>query len=246
MPATVRHTPVPPPNRPIQGWYLYRFATRLPCARHAAGCRRAHRGYIGISNEPWRRGREHEGKWWHRHACGWEIDEQVFATEADALEAERRAIKAELPLFNDVHNRDNPCRVFPGAADAPSAQMVRVPRAGRPVPQRRVPSRRRLGRVGRRTLTAGVSWMVLTVALWPVAVHVGFGVGEGARDAALGSVALVLAGWWLVRPKRAGDRKLAGVLAVVAAGWLAVLVAPVAAKHVPTVPTGQPSVVRRR
>lgn len=58
--------------------------------------------YIGITVNPPARFRDHQNKtWWHLVTT---IALETHATQASLLEAEQRAIVAERPLFNVVHN----------------------------------------------------------------------------------------------------------------------------------------------
>lgn len=60
--------------------------------------------YVGISNQPVRRAREHHGHqpWWTEVRSA---TVEWFDTRGQALEAEERAIKRELPEWNIVHGR---------------------------------------------------------------------------------------------------------------------------------------------
>ena len=60
--------------------------------------------YVGISDELWRRTEEHvKASAWMDFAVRSTIER--YPTRKEAADAETAAIKAEQPLFNDVHNR---------------------------------------------------------------------------------------------------------------------------------------------
>lgn len=127
-----------------QVYYLYRFY-------NAAG----RLLYVGISNNPDRRWGEHadDKPWWG------EVEDQTSERAGDmhdALALEEEAIRAERPLYNVVHNGDNPDRI-----------------AWRPTKRRgerlRLPALRlRLG---------VVLWLILAATLTVQAVRVGFPYG---------------------------------------------------------------------
>lgn len=108
-------------------WYLYRVRGFVEP-----------RLYIGITSQsaPVARLEQHIGdlagnitgrtpreepKWWAKMAAGWDLDPKKYKTEADALAAEKAAIKRERPRCNDLHNRDNPNR-WRSMADVPIEQ----------------------------------------------------------------------------------------------------------------------------
>lgn len=67
--------------------------------------------YIGISDDPDRRMGQHvDGKPWVVEAVRVEFVDW-FDTREEALEAEEALIREELPLYNKIHNMDNPNRV---------------------------------------------------------------------------------------------------------------------------------------
>lgn len=225
------------------GWYLYRFKTRIACAR---GCKPgAHPLYIGISNEPWRREKEHqEDKWWYPYACGWDTDERVFATKAEALAAEKAAIKAECPIVNDVHNRDNPCRlVFHHATTPVRARSRRQVTASRPyAPATRwSPARvRSAGIVGTWLTLEGVGWWQASTRLGVAGWHAP-ALGALAATVLMALVALIVAevrSWWRSRRGRNQRRRWAAVMVrlSVTAGVMALLwlLAPTLLAHLPT------------
>lgn len=226
------------------GWYLYRFKTRILCAL-GAGCQRRHPMYVGISNEPWRREKEHQqGKGWYRHTCGWEVDEREFATEEGARAAERVAILAELPLANDVHNGDNPHRlVFPKTNAARARRPVTPGRPHAPVasPARRL-SRRQQG-----FAAVAATWAALSAAgWWAASAYLGL-VGWSAPLVACFAALLLLAvaalfvaefaRWWNSRRARRQRRRLVlRVTALTAAAGVAAvlyLTMPALLAHLP-------------
>lgn len=160
-----------------QLYYLYRFyntAGRLL--------------YVGISNNPDRRWDEHEDDkpWWG------EVEDQTserVGTMREALDAEEDAIRRERPLYNVVHNGDNPDRV-----------------AWRPTEKHRSPFRRQHDRGGRRRfplrLHLGVAlWAALGLALAVQAVRVDF--PYGGQFAGLAG----LFGLFCARPRRSRRRR---------------------------------------
>ena len=59
--------------------------------------------YVGISNDPITRGKDHaRGSVWHRFAT--ETEATWYHTREDAEHAEAEAIRSERPLFNAAHN----------------------------------------------------------------------------------------------------------------------------------------------
>lgn len=193
-----------------QTWRLYRFDTSLRCRRG-----HEHRLYIGISNEPLRRVLEHaKDKPWFRHVTGWTVDERVFYSEADAREAERAAIHAELPLANTVHNLGNPCRmVFEAQPPAPR-HVAR--RAGR---DWTLQQKRAAAWAGGWAALAVVLSVGAVVLLPVAALH-------GVEFGAAGSTALLAGGRYvtLSRRKRKQIRRWVGgvvtAAAVAAALWM--------------------------
>ena len=63
--------------------------------------------YIGISNDPVLRLSQHanEKPWVKREVTKWEIEPTSYPSFAAALAAERKAIEAEHPRYNVVHNQ---------------------------------------------------------------------------------------------------------------------------------------------
>jgi hypothetical protein len=181
------------------GWYLYRFyaPTSVRCA--VAGCTLRHPLYIGKSNEPWRREREHARKmgWYHLALLpggGWMIDERTFETDGDVRAAELDAIAEELPLANEDGNERNEHRlIFPKVvrpARLPSAR--RVPAEPKPA-KRRVVSKRRKDLAWK---TAGwvAGWAALTVVVSLIATRwLGVALWPGGQVFAVASAVVVAA-----------------------------------------------------
>ena len=61
--------------------------------------------YVGISNDPDRRIKEHKEKKWYRYIHKIKIKE--YKSRDKALELEEKAIKKELPIYNTIHNKTN-------------------------------------------------------------------------------------------------------------------------------------------
>lgn len=176
-----------PPTRQT-GWYNYVFETDAQCAgRCAPG---SHPLYIGKSNDPRRRHFEHlTTQSWYERATGWRIYPERYATEAEALAAEEARIRADRPLANIEHNRDNPCRLYFGP---PSSRPVPAQRFARRVPMSQSRRHRRWSRRQVRAAAWAGAWLVLAVAGWVwgvVGVHLGWRdglwVGAGGATAAL-------------------------------------------------------------
>lgn len=150
------------------GWYLYRFRTRHHCA-FGPSCGLPHPLYIGKSNEPLRRLLEHaRDQWWWPLVDGWDVDEQVFATEAEVLAAERAAIESELPLVNKQWNQGNPHRLREPATRPRPAPAGRRG-SGRPAARQSRTPQRRSRRVPRRfwlVLGVAAAWWTLTGLVW--------------------------------------------------------------------------------
>jgi hypothetical protein len=123
--------------------------------------------YVGqTGREPLARLIEHlyEQAWAHEIAR-WEVDPQVWHSEADVLAAELAAIRAEKPLRNWVGNEGNPDRAW-----MPKVAEYRHPgRRPAPVGRKLSPRWRR-----RRNWAAGlgVGWLTVTVLLWLADVQV--------------------------------------------------------------------------
>lgn len=197
---------------------LYRFWVRDPDTGERVF------GYLGETvRQPLARLVEHlNSQPWADTIIGWEVDDRVFAGKDAVLAAERAAVEAELPLYNDEWNRGNPHRI-----DLEQARLQRWARddaAGKP---RWAPPAKR-PRAAPRTVSApasrtarlllwwavlppwrqkaalwSVGWSASTLTLWASLARLGFApdwrVNAGAA-ALLSAWALV----WAVRhkPKR--------------------------------------------
>ena len=122
-------------------WLIYRFWDRA-----------GHLLYIGqTSRAAMARWFEHmRDQPWAHEVATCQVDERIWYSEADVLEAERDAIHAERPRHNVAHNGTNPHRV-----------VVRRPP--------RVPAVRRVARwrhtVRPKVAVLGALWLVLATAL---------------------------------------------------------------------------------
>lgn len=189
------------------GWYTYHFTARSDVRCGLSGCRVRHPVvYVGKTNEPWRRHWEHlKDKDWAPLTSGYQIHETVYATEAEALAAERAMIRDWQPLANDVHNRDNPHRLV-----FAKAEPLRVGRRPSVSPQfsRRIPSpvRRDWTRRQKQAGAVAAVWLVLAGAgWWAVCRWLPVGLADGALDGAVAaSTLLVLAGALSVRTRGRG------------------------------------------
>jgi hypothetical protein len=172
------------------GWRNYEFTTDLACPNgHPPG---AHPLYVGMSSRPGLRYEQHERAPWRRYATGFVVHPQVYATEEDALAAERARIEALLPLANREHNWANPCRVDFGPAPGGSARRART---GRRVPMSQSSRHpRRWSRRARRRAWLAGAWLVLalagTVWCW---LGASVGLGDSALVGAGGASALFAA-----------------------------------------------------
>lgn len=176
------------------GWYIYRFWPKAYVRCAVAGCHRRHPMYIGISNEPWRREKQHqEDKPWHPHTRGWEVDDSVlYPTKRAAELAEAAAIRAELPLANDQHNRDNAHRVdFRYLVAQPDGGLVyRQPR-------------REWAPWQKRAAWLGGGWVGLAVLCWIVAASVNtVTLSGGAVSGAVGATVIYGMVFGSRRPRR--------------------------------------------
>jgi hypothetical protein len=88
--------------------------------------------YIGETvREPFDRLMEHVArKPWADTVTSWEVDDRVFAGKADVLAAEKAAVEAEKPLYNDEWNRGNRRRV--DLSDQERQRWARDAAAGKP------------------------------------------------------------------------------------------------------------------
>jgi hypothetical protein len=178
-----------------QVWYLYRVRGAVEP-----------RLYIGITSQstPYARLQQHVGgaagnvagpqrgrpKWWAPLATGWDLDHsRPFYTEADALRAEAKAIRAERPRCNVVHNQGNPDR-WRSMADVPLAQRPRVPVGMAPGPSR-TPVR-----AGRRFWNGHRAGVASVVVIWLAAYLSLEWLVHNAGAAAVGTG---LAFWWTWR-----------------------------------------------
>lgn len=135
--------------------------------------------YIGITSQraPYARLQQHVGdlagdvaggrrvapKWWAPLATGWDLDPAVYATKADAEKADARAIRAERPRCNVMHNQGNPDR-WRSMADVPLhlRPVVLAASVGGPAPivRRRDPRRARRFALA----TVAVVWLGVFIA----------------------------------------------------------------------------------
>jgi predicted GIY-YIG superfamily endonuclease len=60
--------------------------------------------YVGISNDPKRRIKEHKDKEWYKYIT--KVTYVKYKTRDKALKEEEKAIKKEKPIYNKVHNRN--------------------------------------------------------------------------------------------------------------------------------------------
>lgn len=217
------------------GWYLYRFRPKPGVTCATPGCGIRHPVYIGKSNDLWRRHSQHMGdKWWSHLIGGYDIDPRVFASDQEVLAAEREAILDELPLANDQHNRDNPCRLVfdPTAHRTPVARTRRDRRPpGRPAARL---SRRWVRRRNQATAVVAI-WAVLAGLLWVGSGHLGLA-GDTRVWTTLGaSTGSFLGCWSLTFPRESFVRKATAVALAVGLLWLALTLAhtPYVAHHLP-------------
>ena len=201
---------------PTGSCHLYRFWVRHPDTGEKV------LGYLGeTARHPLTRLLEHvNSQPWADTIIGWDMDEYPYPHKPAVLEAERRAIHAELPLYNHEHNLANPHRIPMdvarqqaaarqaarlGAPPPPAPQRrptaVRRPSAGRPPARPRwVPSRRTVRRVARNRFTQwSAVWLTATVGLW--AMLPALGSSGAAGFAAIGAT------WWHVRFRRRRRRR---------------------------------------
>lgn len=180
------------------GWYLYRFfaPTSVRCA--VEGCTLRHPLYIGKSNEPPRREREHaRKKAWYRLSLlpggGWMIDERTFVTDRAVRVAELDAIHDELPLANEDGNEGNEHRLlFNDQPVMPRKVARRVAKARSEVTRpRRVPQVKPSTR--NHVLAVAGVWLLIAGLLWWLAAAAG--VTAGPLQAGAGSGAM-LGGLW--------------------------------------------------
>lgn len=164
--------------------------------------------YIGITSlrAPYGRLQQHVGdvagniasgrkvapKWWAPLATGWDLDPAVYATRAEAEAAEARAIRAERPKCNVVHNQDNPHR-WRSMADVPLEQRP-VADPARPVA--------RVAPTGSKFWTGQRAGVAVVVVIW-LAV---FGAFDWAmHNAGAAGLGTVVAFW--VTWHRSGRRR---------------------------------------
>lgn len=76
--------------------------------------------YVGISLHAIYRLGQHQESDWSRHIA--RVDIQTYTSRAAALEAERRAIRIEQPIFNKIHNGGR--RQYLGATGAPARRAA--------------------------------------------------------------------------------------------------------------------------
>lgn len=192
------------------GWYLYRFyaPTTVRCA--VDGCTLRHPLYIGKSNEPWRREKEHARKKpWYRLALlpggGWMLDERTFPTDRAVRAAETDAIREELPLANEDGNEGNEHRLL--FADEPGmprkvARRAAAARAAVAAP-RLAPAVKWVARSHAARVVA--AWLALAALLWTLASRAGWSQVGGPEHAAAGAAGLLLGLWAFVeRDSRRG------------------------------------------
>jgi hypothetical protein len=154
-----------------------------------------------------------------------------------------------MPRYNYEHNLDNPRRIpIPqarrerAARDAARGVVPWTPPEPAREPRREAARRapRRLSARARRVRTrlgvVVVSWPLATGLLWWVGWRVGLSPWLGLRAAMLAAAVLILAGWYLARPRRALDGKAAGLLAVAGALLVAALIGPALTGHRPNQP----------
>lgn len=171
---------------PAEEWRLYQFDTGLDCALSCGPG--SHDLYDGLSNEPLRRVLEHaKTKGWWPHVTGWRQLPEVYTTEAEAREAERKLIRSRLPLANEVHNGDNPHRlVFPKttAVRGRTRRQVTPSRPYAPATQTRS-----LSAAQQKCLAVAATWTGLSAAGWWEASRLGL---TGWRAPLVGAVAALL------------------------------------------------------
>jgi hypothetical protein len=180
-------------RRPVGEWRIYRWWGYLPpesglwrrfLAWLLGGWQQLL--YLGqTGRQPIVRALEHAiDKSWCADALTLEIDPRVWRSEADVLAYEGAAIRRERPVHNVAHNGNNPGAV----------------RVRRHLPAHVV--RARLRWAGRLAVLVAL-WSGLWLAAGQVGVWPGW---EGPRNAAVGAVLVVLAGW-VVRVRRRPRRR---------------------------------------
>lgn len=137
--------------------------------------------YRGKTNEPIRRLLEHlRDQPWADEIATWQRDPRIFYSEAEALAAEKAAIRAERPRYNITHNGGNPNRIDPRTMRRPA--RVPAQRRGR----RGTYRRRRSGWVPPLWLLfALAAWLVLAGWMWHVLGRAAGGPGLPAAMAAV-------------------------------------------------------------
>lgn len=207
---------------------LYRIYVLDPRTNYTTKCL----GYIGETLRlPIERLMEHiAGKWWADTFVGCEIDDTIYDGKEAVQAAEKAAVEAERPLYNDEFNRGNPDRIpiweqqrqreerdrAKGVATRRPVN-IRAPKArptgDRPTSPR--PSPRPPVRSGQRqrhsdpapprwlsSLLAGVAvWLVTAAGLWWVRADDWHGF-NGAQHAGGWSTGLLVGMWLLARRKR--------------------------------------------
>jgi hypothetical protein len=172
-----------PAHAEVRDCRLYRFRVYHPDdMRLPPEQRRIVLGYVGETvRMPIARLIEHlYDQPWADTIVGWDVDPRIFAGKTAVLEAERRAIEQEQPLYNVEHNRGNPHRISPPVAirqrrarDAANVSPNWVHPDDRggptraPAPARMRPPVRRRWSSRRKHLTGiVVAWLVLAGASW--------------------------------------------------------------------------------
>lgn len=175
-----------PADAPPAAWYNYVFDTDLTCQNgHPPGW---HPLYEGKSNDPQRRLLEHaKDQPWFPYVTGWRVHPQRYATEDQALVAEKARIRRSRPLANREHNWDNPCRLDFGEPEQRSVARRPRPVSSRP---RRRPSRRRWPHPARRLAWRAALWSALAVATF-VAEPGSVAFGTAVESSVLGATLLM-------------------------------------------------------
>jgi hypothetical protein len=171
-----------PPHADTRACRLYRFRVYHPADMQLPPeQRRIMLGYIGETvRMPLTRLLEHlYDQPWADTIVGWDVDPRVFAGKEAVLEAERRAIEGEQPLYNVEWNKGNDRRIPPPLAirqrrarDATnnSPRWVHPDDRGGPAktPSIRLqPSVRRRWSSRRKHLTGiAIVWAVMSAAAW--------------------------------------------------------------------------------
>jgi hypothetical protein len=132
-----------PPPADVRDCKLYRFYGWDPRTNYTTKTLI----YIGeTAREPFDRMMEHIARQpWADTITSWVQDDAVFAGKDDVLRAEKAAVEAEKPLYNDEWNRGNRRRIELG--DAKVQRWARDDARG--VPRWRPPSKKTMYRGGR-------------------------------------------------------------------------------------------------